>query len=96
MGHPEGQPASACAQWTQHPVATTGAPEAFCGATSARRGSGTRGANPGAHIVRRLCSSTLRGPCTQWATTGPLMRSVEPPLRALNLLRDSSGALLAH
>ena len=58
-------PGGPSAQW-----ATTGAPEAFGGATSVQRGSGTRGANPGAHAARHLCSSTLRGPCAQWATTG--------------------------
>ena len=61
--------------------ATTGAPEAFCGATSARRGSGTRGANPGAPAARRLCPSTLRGP-TSGPPLGPLRRSVEPPVPA--------------
>ena len=54
-----------CTQW-----ATTGAPDAFCAATSACRGPGTQGANPGAHAAQRLCPSTLRGTCTQWATTG--------------------------
>ena len=50
--------------------ATTGALEAFYGATSARKGSSTQGANPGAPAAHCLCLSTLRGPCTQWATTG--------------------------
>ena len=38
---------------------------------SAHRGWGTQRANPGAPAMQRLCLSTLRGPCTQWATTGP-------------------------
>ena len=50
--------------------ATTGAPEAFCGATSARRGSGTQGANPGAPAAQRHRSSAPRGSSTQWATAG--------------------------
>ena len=50
--------------------ATTGAPEAFCGATSARRGSGTQGSNPGAPAAQRRCSSASRGSSTQWATAG--------------------------
>ena len=59
---------------------TTGAPEAFGGATSARRGLGTRGANPGVHAARRLCSSTPRGPRTQRATAG----APEAPARQLS------------
>ena len=53
-----------CTQW-----AMTGAPDAFCGATtSVRRGSGTQGANPGAPVAQRRCSPALRGSSTQWAT----------------------------
>ena len=37
---------------------------------SARRGWGTQRANPGAPATQRRCPSTLRGTCTQWATTG--------------------------
>ena len=37
---------------------------------SARRGWGTQRANPGAPAAQRLCPSTLRGTCTQWATAG--------------------------
>ena len=32
---------------------------------------GPPGANPGTPAASRLCLSTLRGPRTQWATTGP-------------------------
>ena len=46
-----------CTQW-----ATTGAPDAFRGATSARRGSGTQGANPKAPAAQRHCSSAPSGP----------------------------------
>ena len=53
-------PRGPSAQW-----ATTGAPEAFCGATSARRGSGTEGANPGAPAAQRRYLSGLRGSSTQ-------------------------------
>ena len=35
---------------------------------SARRGWGTQRANPRAPAAQRLCPSTLRGTCTQWAT----------------------------
>ena len=49
---------------------------------SARRRWGTQRANPGAPAAQRLCPSMLRGTCTQWATTEPLVRSVEPPVRA--------------
>ena len=78
MGHPEGQPRApatqrlcpstlrgTCTQW-----ATTGAPDAFRGATSAHRGSGTQGANPGAPAAERRCSSAPRGSSSQWATAG--------------------------
>ena len=58
-------PSGPSTQW-----ATTGAPEAFCGATSARRGSGTWGANPGAPAAQRRCSSVPRGSSTKWATAG--------------------------
>ena len=37
---------------------------------SACRGWGTQRANPGAPAAQHLCPSTLRGTCTQWATTG--------------------------
>ena len=52
------------------PWATTGAPDAFRGATSARRGSSTQGANPWAPAAQRHCSSAPRGSSTQWATAG--------------------------
>ena len=39
---------------------------------SARRGWGTQRANPRAPAVQRLCPSTLRGTCTQRATTRAL------------------------
>ena len=55
----------ACTQW-----ATTGAPDAFYGATSACRGSGTQGANPGAPAAQRCCLSAPRGSRAQWATAG--------------------------
>ena len=51
--------------------ATTGAPEAFCGATSVRRGSGTQGANPGAPTAQRRCSSAARGSSTSGAPQAP-------------------------
>ena len=54
-----------CTQW-----ATTGAPDAFRGATSARRGSGTQGANPGGPAAQRRCSSAPGGSRAQWATAG--------------------------
>ena len=60
--------------------ANPGAPAAQHLCPSTLRGTCTQGANPGAHAARCLCSSTLRGPCTQWATTGPRIRSVEPPV----------------
>ena len=50
--------------------ATTGAPEAVCGATSVRRGSGTQGASPGAPAAQHRCSSVPRGSSTQWVTAG--------------------------
>ena len=58
-------PRATCTQW-----ATTGAPDAFRGATSARRGSGTQGANPGGPAAQRRCSSAPRGSSTQRATAG--------------------------
>ena len=54
-----------CTQW-----ATTGAPDAFCGTTRARKGSGTQGANPGALAAQRRCLFAPRGSSTQWATAG--------------------------
>ena len=61
---------SAWAQGTQHPVGHHWAPEVFCGDTSARRGSGTQGANPWAPVAQRRYLSALRGSSTQWATAG--------------------------
>ena len=46
------------------------APEEVRKMVSARREWGTQRANPGAPAAQRLCPSTLRGTCTQWATTG--------------------------
>ena len=46
------------------------APEELRKMVSAHRGWGTQRANPGAPAAQRLRASTLRGTCTQWATTG--------------------------
>ena len=59
------------AQGTLHPVGQHWGPDAFCGATSARRGSGTQRANPGPCSTAPLFRSVPRGSSTQLATTGP-------------------------
>ena len=65
-------PRGSSTQW-----ATTGAPEAPCGAVSARSGSGTQRANPGARAVQHPRSPVPRGSGTQWATPlGPLWKGV--------------------
>ena len=53
---------------------------------SARRRWGTQRANPGAPAAQRLCPSTLRGTCTQWATTG-----APDAFRAATSARRESG-----
>ena len=53
---------------------------------SARRGWGTERANPRAPAAQRVCPSTLRGTCTQWATTG-----VPDASRAATSARRGSG-----
>ena len=58
------------AQGNLHPVGHHWAPDAFRAATSARRGSGTLGAKPGAPAAQRRCSPAPRGSRTQWATAG--------------------------
>ena len=78
-----------CTQW-----ATTGAPDAFRGATSARRGSGTQGANPGGPAAQCRCSPAPRGSSTEWATAGPLRRPVERnggPGKRRNLPQNRGG-----
>ena len=78
MEHPEGQPWLTCsatslsvhAQGNLQQWATTGSPDASCAATSARRGSGTHGTNPGAPAAQRRCSSAPRGSRAQRATAG--------------------------
>ena len=80
--------------------ATTGAPDAFCGATSVRRGSGTHGANPGPlrhSAVVRLCPGD---PAPSGPPLGPLRRPVERnggPGKGRNLQRrNRAPGLHAH
>ena len=49
---------------------------------SALRGWGTQRAYPGAPAMQHLCPSRLREPAPSGPPLGPLMRSVEPPVRA--------------
>ena len=99
MGHSEGRPWGPCsatslsvhAQGTLHPVGRHWAPDVFCGPTSARRGSGTQGANPGPlwhSAAVRLCPGDPapsgpplgpEAPCGKewWARQGK-----EPPIKA--------------
>ena len=49
---------------------------------SAHRGWGTQRANPWAPATQRLCPSRLREPAPSGPRLGPLMRSVQPTVRA--------------
>ena len=52
------------------PRGSAGVPEASSGTASARRGSGTQRANPGALQRNIVCHTVPRGSNTQWAATG--------------------------
>ena len=96
MGHPEGQPRGPatqhlcpstlrgpCTQW-----ATTGAPDVFSRAASARRGSGTRGANPGP--LRHLAVVRLRpgDPAPRGPPLGPVRSRAPRPHARGNAARQ--------
>ena len=78
MGHPKGQPRGPCSatsfsvQARLHPVGHLWGPGALRAATSARRGSGPQGANPGAPLRHSAVVCLRPGdPAPSWPPLGP-------------------------